>query len=115
MAGVIKRQPMARSIAAGFVFVILLGSILLMLPCSIQEGMELGYIDSLYTSASAVCVTGLAVVDAGSTFTPLGQFFLLLLILIMYIGRLGPLTVASLWYFSKGERVSLPNGNIVIG
>jgi trk system potassium uptake protein TrkH len=36
-------------------------------------------------------------------------------ILIMYIGRLGPLTIASLWYFSRGERVSFPEGNIVIG
>ena len=36
-------------------------------------------------------------------------------ILIMYIGRLGPLTIASLWYFAKGERVSYPEGNIAIG
>lgn len=36
-------------------------------------------------------------------------------ILIMYIGRLGPLTIASLWYFSRGERVSFPEGNIVVG
>lgn len=36
-------------------------------------------------------------------------------ILVMYIGRLGPLTVASVWYFSKGERVSYPEGNITIG
>ena len=39
----------------------------------------------------------------------------LLSILIMYIGRLGPLTIASLWYFTKGERVSYPEGNIAIG
>ncbi len=36
-------------------------------------------------------------------------------ILVMYIGRLGPLTVASMWYFSKGERVAYPEGNITIG
>ena len=39
----------------------------------------------------------------------------LLCIIIMYIGRLGPLTIASLWYFSRGERVSFPRGNIAIG
>ena len=33
----------------------------------------------------------------------------------MYIGRLGPLTIASLWYFARGERVSFPEGNIAIG
>lgn len=110
MAGVIKRQPMARSIAAGFVFVILLGSILLMLPCSIQEGMELGYIDSLYTSASAVCVTGLAVVDAGSTFTPLGQFFLLLLI---QTGGLGVTAISVGIILAVGKKVDLKGRNLV--
>ena len=39
----------------------------------------------------------------------------LISILIMYIGRLGPLTVASLWYFSRGERYRYPEGNITIG
>ena len=39
----------------------------------------------------------------------------LLSIIIMYIGRLGPWTVATLWHFSKGERVSFPEGNISIG
>src|SRR5699024_3951935 len=39
----------------------------------------------------------------------------LLSILIMYIGRLGPLTIASLWYFTKGERTHYPEGNIAIG
>ena len=35
--------------------------------------------------------------------------------IVMYVGRLGPLTVASVWYFSRGERVSYPEGNISIG
>ena len=39
----------------------------------------------------------------------------LLSILIMYIGRLGPLTIASLWYFSRGERSHFPDGNLAIG
>lgn len=67
--------------------------------------------DVLFEITSAFSTTGLS-----TGITPdLGADSKLLLILIMYIGRLGPLTVASLWYFSKGERVSLPNGNIVIG
>ncbi len=36
-------------------------------------------------------------------------------IIIMYIGRLGPLTIATLWHFAKGERVNYPEGNIMIG
>ena len=39
----------------------------------------------------------------------------LLSIVIMYIGRLGPLTVATLWYFSRGERVRYPEGDMAIG
>jgi len=47
--------------------------------------------------------------------TDLGVGAKLLSISIMYIGRLGPLTVASLWYFSRGEHISFPEGNISIG
>lgn len=36
-------------------------------------------------------------------------------IIIMYIGRLGPLTIATLWHFAKSERVNYPEGNITIG
>ena len=61
-----------------------------MLPCSVKDGVELNYIDSLYTSTSAVCVTGLIAVDAGDTFTPFGQFFLAMLI---QIGGLGVTTI----------------------
>ena len=39
----------------------------------------------------------------------------LLSIIIMYSGRLGPLTIVTVWYFSKGERVSYPEGNISVG
>ena len=76
----IKKQSPARIISLGFALVILVGSLLLMLPCSIQDGVTVRYIDALYTSTSAVCVTGLIAIDAGDTFTPLGQFFLAMLI-----------------------------------
>ena len=71
----LKRQPPGRIIALGFALVILIGSGLLMLPCSIQDGVTVHYIDALYTSTSAVCVTGLIAIDAGDTFTPLGTVF----------------------------------------
>ena len=86
MFKLIKRQSAGRIIALGFALVILIGSGLLMLPCSIQDGVSVRYIDALYTSTSAVCVTGLIAIDAGDTFTPLGQFFLAMLI---QIGGLG--------------------------
>ena len=68
-----------RMIALGFAAVILIGSVLLMLPCSVQEGQDIQYIDALYTSTSAVCVTGLIAIDPGTAFTPVGRFFLAML------------------------------------
>lgn len=110
MIGFIKRQPPVRIIAAGFAIVILLGSLLLILPCSVQEGVELNYIDALYTSTSAVCVTGLMVVDAGDTFTPLGQFLLALLI---QIGGLGVTAVGAGIILAVGKRVDLKGRNLI--
>mgnify|MGYP000255448493 CR=1 FL=1 len=54
MIKLIKKQSPGRIIAFGFAAVILIGSGLLMLPCSIQEGVTVRYIDALYTSTSAV-------------------------------------------------------------
>lgn len=99
-----KRQSPARIIACGFAALILLGSVLLMLPCSVQEGVTLHYIDALYTSTSAVCVTGLIAVDAGDTFTPLGQTFLAMLI---QFGGLGVTSVGAGVMIAMGKRVNL--------
>ena len=106
----IKRQPAVRIIAVGFALAILLGSILLILPCSVKEGVELSYIDSLYTSTSAVCVTGLIAVDAGDTFTPLGQFFLGFLI---QIGGLGVTAVGAGIIVAIGKKVNFRGRNII--
>ena len=72
---------------------------------------ELELIDALFEMTSAFGTVGLS---TGIT-TSLGVPAKLLSILVMYIGRLGPLTVATLWYFSKGERAEYPEGNIAIG
>ena len=100
----LKTQSAPRIIASGFALVIFIGSLLLMLPCSIQPGTHLNYIDALYTSTSAVCVTGLTVVDAGDTFTALGQFFLAVLI---QIGGLGVITAAVTFLMLSGKNISL--------
>lgn len=63
----------------GFASIILLGSLVLMLPVS-TNGENLGFLDALFTATSAVCVTGLIVVDTGSKFTPFGQAAILVLI-----------------------------------
>ena len=110
MFKLIKRQPAGRIIALGFALVILLGSGLLMLPCSIQDGVTVRYIDALYTSTSAVCVTGLIAIDAGDTFTPLGQFFLAALI---QIGGLGVTAVGAGVILAIGRKVNMKGRSII--
>lgn len=81
-----------------FMLIILLGAFMLMLPNATKGGIS--FLDALFTSTSAVCVTGLAVVDTGTFFTEFGQTIILVLI---QIGGLGILTFASYFsYFFKG-------------
>ncbi len=106
----ISKQSSARIIAVGFLFVILLGSVLLMLPCSVQEGATVEYIDALYTSTSAVCVTGLIAIDAGDHFTPFGQ---LILALLIQIGGLGVTAVGAGVILALGKKVNLKGRNLI--
>ncbi len=110
MSKFFKKLSSARIIALGFLAVILIGSVLLSLPCSIKDGVTVRYIDALYTSTSAVCVTGLIAIDAGDTFTPLGQFILGMLI---QIGGLGVTAVGAGVILAVGRRVDLKGMNIV--
>lgn len=105
-----KQLTPARIIALGFAAVILLGSALLIMPFSVRPGVELAYIDSLYTSTSAVCVTGLIAVDAGDTFTPIGQSILGGLI---QVGGLGVTAVGAGIILLMGRRVNLRGRNLV--
>ena len=73
-------------IAGGFAGIILLGSLLLSLPFAAQSGRSVGWFDALFTSTSAVCVTGVVVRDTGTTFSLFGQIVLMGLI---EVGGLG--------------------------
>jgi len=84
--------------ASSFLFIILIGTGLLLLPNATYTGI--GFTDAFFTSTSAVCVTGLIVVDTATYFTPLGQIFIIVLI---QIGGLGIMTFTSFFgYFFKG-------------
>ncbi|NBC05646.1 MAG: ATPase [Bacteroidetes bacterium] len=89
----------AQLFLSSFLSIILLGTGLLMLPNAAYEPLSL--LDALFTSTSAVCVTGLIVVDTGSYFTPFGQFVIMALI---QVGGIGIMTVTSYFsYFFKGR------------
>ncbi len=81
-----------------FILVILVGTVLLMLPNATVGGIT--WIDALFTSTSAVCVTGLIVVDTATVFTGMGKTIIMLLI---QIGGLGMMTFTSFFgFFFKG-------------
>lgn len=97
-----RRTNPALILASSFLFFIIIGSFLLMMPNCIRE--PLNYVDSVFVSTSAVCITGLTPVDISTTFTPLG---LLVLALLIQIGGLGVLTFTSFFamFFSGSTSV----------
>lgn len=110
MQSVFRRLSPARFIAIGFAATILIGSALLMLPVCVKPGVSLHYADALYTSASAVCVTGLLTVDVGDTFTAVGQTIIAVLI---QIGGLGVGAIGAGIMLATRRRMDLKSMNIV--
>lgn len=93
-----------RIIILGFFLVILVGSLLLMLPISTQDGIWTSFIDALFTSTSAVCVTGLVIHDTATYWSDFGQ---LIIILLIQIGGLGVVTVAGAFSILSGRKIGL--------
>lgn len=91
-------------LVGSFVLLILFGTIGLLALPGLYTGPRLGWLDALFTATSAVCVTGLIVVDTATYFTPLGQGFLLLLI---QLGGLGIVSFATVIILGVGGRLSL--------
>lgn len=99
-----QRLTPPQMFVGSFALLILLGTAGLQLLPGIYAGQPMSWLDALFTSTSAVCVTGLIVEDTAQFFTPWGQAFVLLLI---QLGGLGMLTFASLILLALGKRVSL--------
>lgn len=99
----------ARIAIFGFASLIATGTVLLMLPAATTD-RHLGFVNALFTSTSAVCVTGLTVVDTGRAFSTFGQSVLLVLI---QAGGLGIMTMSTLFLMLAGRRPGL-TGQIVV-
>ncbi|ABG52920.1 potassium uptake protein, TrkH family [Trichodesmium erythraeum IMS101] len=97
-------MTVARRICQGFVIVITIGSILLMLPISMSNGNWSHPVTALFTATSAVCVTGLSVVNVGEYYSFWGQLFLLLLV---QIGALGYMTATTVLLLLLGHKFGL--------
>ena len=89
------RRPRSPSavLVSGFAIVIAVGAVILVLPISSAAGTWTSPIDALFTSTSAVCVTGLAIVDTGTYWSPFGQ---LVLMVLMQLGGFGFMTGSTL-------------------
>ena len=88
----------------GFLALILIGGVLLALPAAATSGESIGLGNGLFTATSAICVTGLVVVDTGTTFSLFGQLVLLTLI---QVGGLGFMVFATLIMLALGRRITL--------
>ena len=93
----------AQLLCVSFLVLIAVGTLLLMLPGASRAGARLPLVDALFTSTSAVCVTGLVVRDTGAQFTPLGLTVVLGLI---QVGGLGILTITASFALFSGRRLS---------
>ena len=91
-------------IILGFAGVILAGSLILMLPFSTEENVSAPFMDTLFTSVSAVCVTGLIVHDTATYWSGFGQAVILILI---QIGGLGVVSAATSIALFSGKKINL--------
>lgn len=101
----------ARATFSTFFILCLCGTFLLSLPVA-SAGQQISLLDAAFTSVSAVCITGLIVLDTPNDFSFIGQLFILLLI---QLGGLGIMTIASVFIHVLGRRVSLKQEKIIAG
>jgi trk system potassium uptake protein TrkH len=99
-----RRLQPVQLLVGSFALLILFGTVGLLVLPGLYTGPRLGWLDALFTSTSAVCVTGLIVVDTATYFTPFGQAFILLLI---QLGGLGIVTFTTVAILTFGRRLSL--------
>lgn len=94
----------------GFLAIILIGALLLMLPVSSKAGIITPFNEALFTSTSAVCVTGLVVQDTATYWSWFGQGIILILI---QIGGLGVITIAVSFALLSGRKISLMQRSVM--
>ena len=99
-----KTMHPAKLIALVFAAIILLGALVLTLPVSSRDGLSCGFLPALFTATSATCVTGLSLFDTYTQWSGFGQVVILLLI---QLGGLGFMSIASLVVFMFHRRVGL--------
>lgn len=92
-----------RKLMFGFLTAIIIGSILLKMPFSLEQGVKISFLEALFTVVSAVCVTGLSVLDVSQTFSPFGDG---IIIFFIQLGGLGVMTFSLMIFVILGKKMS---------
>lgn len=100
---ILKKLSHSQILAGGFFIIILIGAVILNMGFSSAKGESIGFLAALFTSTSSVCVTGLIVADTGTYWSDFGKFVIMILV---QIGGLGFMTLATLGVLISGERLS---------
>ncbi len=106
-----RRMTPVKLVVLSFLAVILLGSVVLTLPWCSNEGVLTPFVDCLFTSTSAACVTGLAVVDTAGHWSVTGQAVILVLI---QVGGLGAMTIITGFFSVVRKRASLSDSRLIM-
>ncbi len=94
----------AQILVLGFASIIIIGALLLTLPIASSTGKSIGFLNALFEATSAVCVTGLVVVDTGTDLSLFGQ---IVIITLIQMGGLGFMTMATMVFLLLGKRITL--------
>eukprot|EP00828_Plagiopyla_frontata_P027479 TRINITY_DN3568_c0_g1_i2.p2 TRINITY_DN3568_c0_g1~~TRINITY_DN3568_c0_g1_i2.p2 ORF type:complete len:137 (-),score=5.86 TRINITY_DN3568_c0_g1_i2:148-558(-) len=105
-----KKLHPVQILSLGFIIVIFLGALILSLPISSSSGNSTNFVDALFTSTSAVCVTGLVTLDTGTYWSIFGQSVILVLI---EVGGLGFMCLATFFAVLLGKKITLRDRLIV--
>ena len=106
----IGRLSLSRKLILGFFAAIVFGSILLYMPFSLQEGQKISFLTAVFTITSAICVTGLSVIDISQVLSFEGQIILLVFI---QLGGLGVMTFSSLFFLLIGKKMSYKDRELI--
>ena len=104
ISDIINKKEPTQIMVIGYAVIILIGAFLLSMPISTQNRESIGFLDALFTSTSAVCVTGLVAVDTATYWSFFGQ---LIIITLIQIGGLGFMTMTTLVALIIKKRINL--------
>ena len=99
----IKNMSSSRKMIFGFIGSTVIGALLLMFPFSLQKDEHISFLTAFFTITSAICVTGLSVVDVSKVFSPVGWTIILIFI---QLGGLGVMTFSSTIFLITGKKMT---------